>query len=90
MTDVRRPLTAGPGDWYQPNKPNKNKPNKPKQPNPPTPTVDKGMQKSVDNMWVIHIERRYSPTTPLGRVQLCKSCMCIQVPRLFRFTLVGI
>ncbi len=31
---------------------------------PPTPTVDKGMQKSVDNMWVIHIERRYSPTTP--------------------------
>ncbi len=22
------------------------------------------MQKSVDNMWVIHIERRYSPTTP--------------------------
>ncbi len=26
--------------------------------------VDKGMQKSVDNMWVIQIERCYSPTTP--------------------------
>ncbi len=48
------------------------------------------MQKSVDKMWVIKIEHRYSPNPPLGRVQLCKSCMCIQVSPLFRFTLVGI
>lgn len=37
----------------------------PQDPTPAAPGgVDRGMQKPVDNMWVIQIERRYSPITP--------------------------